>query len=180
MDCIRCQPLHSAANEMIPHKPAGMPSNGDRWIAVEDTMRRNGYRSDALIETLHTVQSVFGYLDPAALLRVADALNVARSRAHGVATFYHFFRLRPPATHVCTVCSGTACHIRGADALLDHVAERFGLRPGEATPGNELSLETVRCIGACALAPVVTLDGQVLPHASAAGLDHHLQEARTP
>jgi bidirectional [NiFe] hydrogenase diaphorase subunit len=156
------------------------PTADERWLAVLDTMRRNGFRGDALIETLHTVQNVFGFLDRATLLRVADALNVAPSRVQGVATFYHFFRLEPPGAHRCAVCTGTACHIGGSEILLDHVRARYGLHAVETTPDGTLSLQTVRCIGACALAPVVTLDGSVLAHAGVASLDRHLDDLTEP
>lgn len=161
---------------MLPRTSAGPAEIDDRWRAVQDTMRRNGFRGDALIETLHTVQNVYGYLEEDALIRVADALNVARSRVHGVATFYHFFHLKPNGKHVCTVCTGTACHIQGGQALLDHVADRHKLMPGETAAARDLTLLTVRCIGACALAPVVTVDGDILGHASAHALDGRLDE----
>lgn len=139
-------------------------------------MRRNGFRGDALIETLHTVQSVFGFLDREALLFVADALSVAPSRVHGVATFYHFFQLRPGGEHVCSVCTGTACHIKGAQQLIDHIKDRFQLAPGETTPGAELTLLTVRCIGACGLAPAIVLDKEVVGNAGVEDVDRRLGE----
>ncbi len=125
-------------------------------------MRRNGYRPDALIETLHTVQESFGYLDDTALAYVARKLHVAPSQVYGVATFYHFFTLKPQGKHVCSVCTGTACYIKGSDRLIDSIQAKYGIKPGETTKDNELSLLTVRCVGACGLAPAVVLDGEVL------------------
>jgi bidirectional [NiFe] hydrogenase diaphorase subunit len=152
-----------------------LPDESKRWKIVEATMRRNGFRGDALIETLHTVQSVFGFLDKPALLFVANALNVAPSRVHGVATFYHFFQLRPQGARLCSICTGTACHIKGSQELLGYVKENFGLKPGETTPDGELSLATVRCIGACGLAPAIVVDGEVLGTASVEALDRRLK-----
>jgi bidirectional [NiFe] hydrogenase diaphorase subunit len=157
-----------------------LPGDDKRWKIVQATMRRNGFRGDGLIETLHTVQSVFGFLDRQALLFVANALNVAPSRVHGVATFYHFFQLRPSGAHVCSICTGTACHIKGAQDLLGHAREKYGLKPGETTPGRELSLLTVRCIGACGLAPAIVVDGEVLGNAGREEMDRRLEGIMTP
>ncbi len=136
------------------------PSDDKRWKLVEATMRRNGYRPDGLIETLHTVQESFGYLDDDALRYVARKLHVAASQVYGVATFYHFFTLKPQGRHVCAVCTGTACYIKGADKLIDEMKKQYDITPGQTTPDGEISLVTVRCVGACGLAPAVVLDGE--------------------
>ena len=138
------------------------PSDDRRWKVIGATMRRLGYQRNALIEVLHAVQEVFGYLDDQALRYVAASLRVPPSRAYGVATFYHFFTLKPPGEHTCVVCTGTACYIKGAQALLDAVEEEFGLEPGETTPDGKLSLLTARCFGSCGLAPAATFDGEVV------------------
>lgn len=160
---------------MIDQARPDLPSDDVRWKMVLATMRRNGYRSDALIETLHTVQEAFGYLDRGALTFVADSLYVAPSQVHGVATFYHFFQLRPQGDHVCSVCTGTACHIKGSQTLLQHLREDYDLRPNETTPDNELSLLTVRCIGACGLAPAAVIDGSVVGNMTVDELDQRLE-----
>lgn len=133
-------------------------------------MRRNGYRPDALIETLHTVQESFGYIDNDALLFVSQALRVSPSKVYGVATFYHFFNLKPQGKHTCAVCLGTACYIKGAGQVLEAIEEEYGIKSGETTPDGELSLLTVRCVGACGLAPAVVLDGSVLGNVSVEGM----------
>lgn len=138
------------------------PTDDKRWKLVEATMRRNGYRPDALIETLHTVQESFGYLDDASLQYVARKLRVAPSQVYGVATFYHFFTLKPQGKHVCAVCTGTACYIKGADKIIDNMQAEYDIQPGETTADGQVSLLTVRCVGACGLAPAVVLDGDVL------------------
>src|SRR5512137_1886406 len=98
-----------------------LPAEDRRWKIVNATMRRLGYSPNALIETLHTVQETFGYLDDVALRFVAKTLRVPLSRAYGVATFYHFFNLKPPGRHTCVVCMGTACYIKGAGQLVEAV-----------------------------------------------------------
>lgn len=139
-----------------------LPSSDKRWKIVEATTRRYGREPHALIETLHTVQESFGYLDETALRFVAGCLRLPLSRVYGVATFYHFFTLKPKGKHTCVVCTGTACYIKGAPALLEGVRQRYGIRPGETTPDNKLSLLTARCLGSCGLAPAVVMDSAVL------------------
>src|ERR1039457_3619338 len=86
-----------------------LPSNDKRWKIVNGTMRRHGFARNALIETLHTVQTSFGYLDDESIRFVAKSLRVPLSQAYGVVTFYHYFSLKPPGEHTATVCTGTAC-----------------------------------------------------------------------
>lgn len=147
---------------MYKDKEISAPSDDKRWKLVEATMRRNGHRPDALIETLHTVQEAFGFLDDVALRYVARKLHIPPSRVYGVATFYHFFTLKPQGKHVCSVCTGTACHIKGSEKIIRDIHDRHGIVPGETTEDNQLSLLTVRCVGACGLAPAVVMDGNVL------------------
>ena len=133
------------------------PSDDKRWKIVDATMRRNGHQPHALIETLHTVQEAFGFLDDPALRYTAAALKVPLSKVYGVATFYHFFSLKPQGKHACVVCTGTACYIKGAQKLLDAA----GMAPGTTTEDGAVSLLTARCLGSCGLAPAVVFDGDV-------------------
>jgi bidirectional [NiFe] hydrogenase diaphorase subunit len=142
--------------------PPPPPSDDKRWKIVEATARRHGREPHALIETLHSVQETFGYLDETALRFVALTLRVPLSRVYGAATFYHFFTLKPKGKHACVVCTGTACYIKGAPALLSAVERTHGIRPGETSPDGELSVLTARCLGSCGLAPAAVLDGAVL------------------
>jgi bidirectional [NiFe] hydrogenase diaphorase subunit len=141
-------------------KPAA-PSQDKRWKIVDATMRRVGQQSRGLIETLHTVQEAFGYLDETALRYVAVSLRVPLSRAYGVATFYHFFTLKPAGEHTCVICLGTACYIKGAPQLLDTVRRELGILPGETTANRKVSLLSARCIGSCGLAPAVVYDNEI-------------------
>ena len=142
--------------------PPAPPSDDKRWKIVEATARRHGREPHALIETLHTVQESFGYLDETALRFVALMLRVPLSRVYGAATFYHFFTLKPKGKHACVVCTGTACYIKGAPALLSALERAHGIKPGETTPDGELSVLTARCLGSCGLAPAAVLDSAVL------------------
>jgi bidirectional [NiFe] hydrogenase diaphorase subunit len=142
--------------------PPQLPSDDKRWKIVESTARRHGREPHALIETLHTVQESFGYLDENALRFVASSLRVPLSRVYGAATFYHFFTLKPQGKHACVVCTGTACYIKGAPALLSGIEKKYGVKPGETTPDGKLSVLTARCLGSCGLAPAVVLDSAVM------------------
>jgi bidirectional [NiFe] hydrogenase diaphorase subunit len=128
---------------------------------VDATMRRHGHSSYALIETLHSVQEVYGFLDDENLRYVAGALRVPLSKVYGVATFYHFFTLKPQGKHTCVVCTGTACYIKGVPAIFKEIAEHYSVDPGETTGDGKISILTARCIGSCGLAPAVVLDGEI-------------------
>jgi bidirectional [NiFe] hydrogenase diaphorase subunit len=142
--------------------PPPLPSEDKRWKIVNGTMRKNGFARYALIETLHTVQSSFGYLDDDAIRFVAQSLRVPLSQAYGVATFYHYFTLKPPGKHTVTVCEGTACYIRGADKLIGVAEKRLCIKQGQTTPDGQVSLMVARCVGACSRAPVALCDGEVV------------------
>jgi bidirectional [NiFe] hydrogenase diaphorase subunit len=142
-------------------KPAPPPSQDKRWKIVDATMRRVGQHSRGLIETLHTVQEAFGYLDEASLRYVAVSMRVPLSRAYGVATFYHFFTLKPPGEHTCVICLGTACYIKGAFQLVDTVKRELDVSPGETTKDGKISVLLARCLGSCGLAPAVVYDNEV-------------------
>jgi bidirectional [NiFe] hydrogenase diaphorase subunit len=137
------------------------PSEDRRWRLVEATMRRHGRQSHALIESLHTVQESFGYLDRKALHYVAAALRVPLSQIYGVATFYHFFNLKPQGEHTCVVCLGTACYIKGAANIVAAIEQAEHVKTGETTADGRLSLLSARCLGSCGLAPAVVFDGEV-------------------
>lgn len=137
------------------------PSDDKRWRIVLATMRRNGFRRSALIETLHSVQESFGYLDEDSLRYVAQSLKTPLSQVYGVSTFYHLFSLKPAGKHSCVVCTGTACYIKGTPKLLQKIEEQYGITPGETTADGEMSLLTARCVGSCGLAPVAVVDGEV-------------------
>lgn len=143
------------------HKKPAPPSDDKRWRLVEATMRRHGHDPNALIEVLHTVQESFGYLEEEALQFVAASLSVPLSRVYGVATFYHFFNLKPQGEHSCVVCMGTACYIKGSGAIVEAIQQEFGVKPGETTPDNKFSLLSARCLGSCGLAPAAVLDNSV-------------------
>lgn len=125
-------------------------------------LRMMGHRPDSLIQALHAAQGMFGYLPLDVIRFIARELKVPPSRAYGVVTFYHFFTLRPKGEHNCLVCTGTACYVKGAQAVIDRIEQDFGIKAGGTTPDNQLGLQTARCIGACGMAPAVTFDDEIM------------------
>jgi NADH-quinone oxidoreductase subunit E len=118
-----------------------------------------GERED-LIPILQETQDAFRYLPAAAMREIARFLNISTNTVYGVATFYAQFKLTPLGKKVIRACRGTACHVRGSVKVLAELEKRLGIKAGETTPDMEYTLETVACIGACALAPTMTIDGE--------------------
>jgi len=114
-----------------------------------------------LIPVLQQVQAVLGYLPPEAMMEVAHFLNIPEIDVYSVATFYNQFRLTPPGKHSIRVCMGTACHVKGGHIALAAWQRRLKIGPGETTPDREFDLDTVACVGCCAMAPVTVVDKKV-------------------
>lgn len=144
---------------MIPTVP-----KDDRYKMVEKTMKKLNYDRSALIETLHTAQETFGYLENETLKFIARRLKLPYSKVYGVATFYHFFRLKPKGKHTVVVCMGTACYIKDADKILKRLEDRFDVKAGETTKDELLSLVSARCVGSCSLAPIAIYDNKAIGH----------------
>jgi NADH:ubiquinone oxidoreductase subunit E len=116
---------------------------------------------EALISVLQKVQEAFGYLSAEAISKVAHVLCLSESEVYGVASFYALFRFERQGEHTIKVCQGTACHVRGAQRILEAVERELGIHCGETTKDFKFSLERVACFGACALAPVMVIDKTV-------------------
>ena len=145
-------------------RDAGHPSGDERYALLDTAVRRARYAQNQLIELLHIAQEIFGHLDDDVLLYLASQLRLPPSRVYGVATFYHLFVFEPPGAHTCTVCTGTACFVKGGDASVHAVAQAYGVAPGGTSADDQLTLTTARCLGSCGLAPVVVVDGTVRSH----------------
>jgi len=117
-------------------------------------------RKRALIPILMEIQDELRWLSPETLESVAQALDLPLADVFSVATFYKSFSLEPRGRHTCTVCMGTACHVRGGGAVLEHFERELGIEAGQTTADGEYTLERVNCLGACALAPLVVVDGR--------------------
>jgi len=125
---------------------------------TKEIVKKHGKDKSALIAVLQDIQESFNYLPKDALKTAGKALGVPFSRVYEVATFYTAFSLKPRGEHIVKICMGTACHVRGAAAIQDKMERTLCIKPGETTPDNKFSLETINCVGACALGPVVVID----------------------
>ncbi|MDD5757652.1 MAG: bidirectional hydrogenase complex protein HoxE [Desulfobulbaceae bacterium] len=137
------------------------PSGDKRFTLIDRAIKKHQSNGDALIEILHVAQGIFGYLEQDLLIYVARALKVPFSRVYGVATFYHFFRLKPQGEHSLVLCTGTACYVKGSSEVQKAVEHKCGCKLGETTADGKISLMSARCIGSCGLAPVAILDNNV-------------------
>lgn len=127
----------------------------------------------SLIPILQEVQAALGYLPEAAMSHIARHIGVSPSQVYGVAGFFAQFHLTPRGRTILSVCQGTACHVQGATRVMDRLAEHLGIKEGETTPDGEYTLESVACVGCCALAPCVVVDhdevhGRLDPRAAVA------------
>jgi bidirectional [NiFe] hydrogenase diaphorase subunit len=147
-----------------------------RLKLVDRAMKRLQYQPDALIEVLHTAQEAYGYLSRELLAHVSAKLKLPESQVFGVATFYHFFTLRPRGEHSCIVCTGTACYVKGAGEIVKALEESCQVQAGQTTGDGRLSLGTARCLGNCSLAPMLTIDGRVLGPETPSGAVEKLQQ----
>ena len=132
-----------------------------------------------LLEVLHDIQDAESYISEEAMVAVSDNLGVPIMQVYRAARFYKAFSLTPLGEHVLTVCAGTACHVRGTPRLLDEVSGQLGVEPGETTGDGMFTLETVNCLGACALGPVVVIDGVYHDLVTPAKLRGLVDELRT-
>ncbi len=121
--------------------------------------RYDGQKS-SLIAILQDIQQAYNYLPAHVLKMVSEEMSIPRMRVYEVATFYNAFSLKPRGEHVVKLCVGTACHVRGAAAILDKLERTLEVKPGETTGDLKFTLETVNCVGACALGPVMVMDGE--------------------
>ena len=137
------------------------PSGDNRFKLLDRVVTKHQARGDALIEVLHAAQGIFGFLDNDLLIYVARGLKLPLSRVYGVATFYHFFTLKPKGDHTFVLCTGTACYINGAKDILSGLEKALHVKPRQTTADNKISVLTARCVGSCSLAPAVIIDGEV-------------------
>ena len=138
----------------------------------------NVYKQDKdnLIQILNDVQEHYGYIPTSAPMAIANYLNIPLAEVYGVVTFYSRFTLKPKGKYNIAVCLGTACYVKGSEKILERVKERLKIDVGETTPDGKFSIEETRCIGACGLAPVFTINGEVYGKATVQSLDKVLDE----
>lgn len=145
---------------------------------LDTILKKAGRSQTGLIEILQEIQEAFGHLPEDALRAVSDRLTVPLIEVFRVANFYKAFSLKPRGRHILTVCMGTACHVRGAPRFLDELLGQLDVEPGETTRDGEFTVETVNCLGACALGPIVVLDGEYHDHMTSGKLRTLIKNTR--
>ena len=143
-----------------------MSTPDKRRVLLEKVLKQYNFQQSALLEILHQAQDIYGYLDRDLLEDIAESLHLPPSQVYGVSTFYSFFRLKKPGEHVVTGCLGTACYVKGVEKIMEAIEQEFNLKRGGSTADGRLSLLLTRCIGACAMAPNIVVDDQVIGKAT--------------
>lgn len=136
----------------------------EKLQALRETIqaaRKDVHPESHLIEILHKVQDIYGYLPREMMDEVAQALEVPTAHIWGVATFYHYFNLEPIGRHVVSICMGTACYVKGAASVLETLKKELGVEVGKTTPDGLFTLQEARCLGACGIAPVMMIDEKI-------------------
>ena len=147
----------------------------EQWQSIDTVIQRYRNKPGALIPVLEEVQGITGYLPEPIQRRVASGLGLPLSQVYGVTTFYSFFTMKPRGKHQIRICLGTACHVRGAKRNIEHLTQALNVKPGECTEDRQFSLEVVRCLGACGLAPVMVVDEDTHKQVKEAKLDQILK-----
>ncbi|ERI92015.1 NADH-quinone oxidoreductase, E subunit [Clostridiales bacterium oral taxon 876 str. F0540] len=136
----------------------------EKFHELEEFIKELPDKKGALIEVLHKAQHIFGYLPEEVQQFVAEKLDVPASKVYGVVSFYSYFTTTPRGEYVVNVCMGTACFVRGAANVLAEFEKQIGVKVGQTTPDGKFTVEVLRCVGACGLAPVVTINDRVYGH----------------
>ena len=150
--------------------------NSDEVLGI---VEKNKGGHGGLIAILQEIQAKYSYLPEDVLRQVAVTTGRSLVDIYGVATFYKAFSLKPRGKHLVSVCLGTACHVRGGPAIAEEVQRQLGVAPGETTVDNEFTLETVACLGACAMGPIVVIDGHYFSNVKTGEVEDILSRART-
>ena len=143
-----------------------MSKDDNRRLMLEKTLKEHKHQESALLEILNKAQEIYGYLDKDLLMDVAGSLNIPPSHVFGVATFYSLFKMRKPGEHIITGCLGTACYVKEVEDIMQAVEREYQVKRGGSTADGKLSLFMTRCIGACAMAPNIVVDDEVIGKAT--------------
>ncbi|MDP8239238.1 MAG: NAD(P)H-dependent oxidoreductase subunit E [Candidatus Hatepunaea meridiana] len=145
---------------------------------IQDIVEKSKQTRGGLIGMLQDIQARYSYLPEEALSYISEHTNRSLVDIYGVATFYKSFSLTPRGKHLCSVCLGTACHVRGAPMIAEEFERQLGIKAGQTTKDKEFTLETVNCLGACALGPIVVVDGQYFSNVKTSKVKQILSETR--
>jgi len=166
-------------NPVAPKSGNGRLTDSVDTRYVPEILRKHGGSRGSLITILEEIQLRYGYLPEESLRAVSRETGCSLVDIYGIATFYRSFSLEPRGEHHVCACMGTACHVRGAPAVVDRLQQQLAVKAGETTPDRKFSLETVNCLGACAVGPVVVIDGHYFSKVRPQKIGRLLEEARS-
>jgi NADH-quinone oxidoreductase subunit E len=150
--------------------------NNSKYKELEEFIHQQESKESALISVLHKAQQIFGYLGEEVQNFVADRLSIPVSKVYGVISFYSYFTTEPKGKYVISICTGTACFVRGSGEIVEEFKRKLNIKEGETTPDGLYTIDTLRCVGACGLAPVVMVNNRVYGHFTKADINKVLEE----
>lgn len=148
----------------------------EMYSLLDGVLDKYERKESNLIQILHMAQAIFGYLPEDVLKHIAIEMDLSLSKIYGVVTFYSLFSTQPKGRHTIQVCMGTACYVKGADKVLEEILNKLQIKLGETTKDGRFSVQVMRCIGACGLAPAISIDGEILKHVTASMVDDILKK----
>lgn len=158
------------------HKTCRNELTESKFNELQDFINTRPQNQDSLIEVLHKAQEIFGYLPDRVQDFIGEKLHIPTAKVFGVVTFYSYFTTVPRGEYVISICMGTACFVRGAEDVLKEFENRLKVAAGQTTPDGKYTIEVLRCVGACGLAPVVTINDKVYGHFTVEQVDEVLAE----
>jgi len=176
--CVTCSKVEDCGYLKMDPKPRIYCEDFDDREAVYKIVRKHNGKSGSIIAILEEIQSKYSYLPAKELNIVAEETGRSLTDIYSVATFYRAFKLRPRGKHLTSCCLGTACHVRGGPRVAEEFSKQLEIAPGDTTPNNEFTLETVNCLGACALGPVVVVDGHYFPQVNVSKVSDIIKKTR--
>ena len=155
-----------------------MPDQKEKYVQLDEVIARHRGEPGALMPVLQEAQNIFGYVPLDVQEIVSQKTGISVAEIYGVVTFYSFFSLRPKGKYIIGCCLGTACYVKGAQQVIDKFSELLGIAPGQTTEDGLFTLDALRCIGACGIAPAVSINGKVYPKMSVASVADVIAEYR--
>lgn len=143
---------------------------------TDELLKKYSHSKENLIQILNNVQEYYGYIPEKSQKKISEYLKISMAEIYGVITFYSRFTLKPKGKYNIAICLGTACFVKGSEKIMDRAKEKLKIEPGETTKDGMFSLEETRCVGACGLAPVFTVNGEVYGNATVQKLDEVIDE----
>ena len=155
-----------------------MPDNKEKYAKLQEVIEKHKGERGAVMPCLQEAMNIFSYVPQDVQEMIANGLGTTLSEVYGVSTFYSQFSLKPKGKYVVGVCLGTACYVKGAQQVIDKFSELLGVAPGETTEDGMFTLDALRCIGACGIAPAVTINGKVYPKLKVSDVPGIVEEYR--